>query len=338
MSLRQQVMLVLSLLAVMPNIAIILVFVLPNLPAMSPSLWLAIILWLFIVSALSLLIANYLSNQLLEPVNQLIKQINLLRLRPENLGQNQINLEKSPKELTSLSHAFNDLLQRISLEQSRRSAFTATLMHDLKTPLVAMNHLLAVIRDEHGLGREERIILIGRLIQENQGLIELIQKLVEAHKFEQKNIKLNKTESNLVLLAQRVFERVRLLAEERRIELRLQGKGSAVIDAKEFERALYNLLSNAVRYAGSYVQVELFPSLIRLSDDGPGLPAPLESLSEPFNHQPITIAGKNFSAGTSGLGLFIAKSIIEAHEGRLVLENSSSQGTVFLIYLSAQGK
>ena len=68
----------------------------------------------------------------------------------------------------------------------------------------------------------------------------------------------------------------------------------------------------------------------------PGLPAPLEQLAQPFNAQPVEIAGQHYTAGTGGLGLFIARRIIEAHGGRLVTETTGPSGTVLLAYLQQE--
>ena len=96
---------------------------------------------------------------------------------------------------------------------------------------------------------------------------------------------------------------------------------------------MYNLLSNAARYANSNILIDVFPGLVRISDDGPGLGAPLDELSQPFNDQGVDIAGRRYAAGAGGLGLFIARRVMEAHGGRLVSEASGPRGTVLLAYL-----
>ena len=170
-------------------------------------------------------------------------------------------------------------------------------------------------------------------MSENKRLTELVQGMVDAHKFERDDVPLKRERLELSPLVAGVLERVRPLAEERGLTLTLRGEARAVADARELERALYNLLGNAVRYARSNIAVEIFSGMIRLQDDGPGLPAPLETLAQPFNAQPVDIAGERYTAGTGGLGLFIARRIVEAHGGRLVTERTGPQGTVFLVYL-----
>ncbi|NJK43249.1 MAG: sensor histidine kinase [Pleurocapsa sp. SU_196_0] len=63
--------------------------------------------------------------------------------------------------------------------------------------------------------------------------------------------------------------------------------------------------------------LEVSDGALIIADDGPGLPASLEELTKPFNSQQVTLAGQSFTSGTGGLGLFIARRIVEAHGGTL---------------------
>lgn len=241
-----------------------------------------------------------------------------------------------PGEVRAVRTAFNRLLDRIELEHGRRAAFIATLMHDLKTPLVATSHLLEVIRDNDDLGRSDRVDLVDRLLRENRALVELMQKLVDAHKFDRDEVHLNREDLRVEEVAQTVVARLAPLAEERNLELSVDGSANASADRAELERALYNLVSNAVRYARRKIEVQIFGRTVRIADDGPGLPGPLERLAQPFNEQPVEISGQSYSAGSAGLGLFIARRILEAHGGRLECEETNSRGTSLLAHLGPE--
>ena len=335
LSLQAQITFVIGLLSFLPNGVVALSFFGSLYGAALPrSLWLTFGAWMLGVALLSAGLGYALSRLLLAPLTKLSAQIDVLQSRQGRLtGVRLEPAEHEPKEVLLLKGSFNTLLAQVGLEQSRRSSFMATLMHDLKTPLVAANHLLTVIRDTDTLPREERIDIVSRVLDENKRLTELVQGMVDAHKFERDDVPLKRERLELAPLVAGVLERVRPLAEERGLTLTLSGEARAVADTRELERALYNLLSNAVRYARSNITVEVFSGMIRLQDDGPGLPAPLDMLAQPFNAQPVDIAGQRYTAGTGGLGLFIARRIIEAHGGRLVTETTGPTGTVFLVYL-----
>jgi len=339
-SLRLQVGLVVALLSFLPNLALAVVLFgsfWRESQAVSLQLWLALTAWLLAVIVFAGGMGYLLSRQLLAPLTRLAEQLEALQRSTRNPRPGLPPLLTDPVEIAAFKQSFNQLLAQVNLEQARRSSFMATLMHDLKTPLIAANHLLAAIRDNDRLSRQERVMLVGQLLEENRRLTELVQKLVDAHKYERDGVTLTKEPCDLGALVRGLAERMQSLAAERGIAIEVRGNASATVDARELERALANLLTNALRYARSRVGLELYAGLIRLADDGPGLPAPLLELAQPFNAQPVEIAGRRYTAGTGGLGLYIARRIIEAHGGRLVTEASSERGTVLLIYLGQGG-
>lgn len=337
MSLKGRVALVISILVIIPNI-VVWAFLMPNWQTIGNGLLLPLLTWFIFSIVLAILVGYWLSQQLLSPLSELTNQVHLLRAKADELHGAKLDLSNAPKEMLSFGNAFNDLLQRISTEQSRRNAFVATLMHDLKTPLVATNNILALVRDRDDIPKEERLQLINQIVDENERLISLVQKLVVAHKFDREGVQLKKESTDLADVVNKVVDNLRTVSEQNNVEISVKGKATATVDSQELSRALYNLIGNGVRYAKTEIEITIFNGLIRIRDDGPGLPAPIEKLAQPFNDQPITIAGKSYTAGTGGLGLFIAKRIIEAHGGRLASEETGFEGTVLLVYLNKAAK
>ena len=337
MSLKWRVALVISILVILPNI-VIWALLLPSWKAIGISFLLPLVGWFGLSIVIAVLIGYWLSQQLLLPLSKLTNQVHLLRAKSDELHSAKLDITDAPQEVLAFSNAFNDLLQRISTEQSRRNAFVATLMHDLKTPLVATNNVLAIVRDKDDLNKANRLQIINQIIDENERLISLVQKLVVAHKFDREGVELRKESINLATLINRVVANLKTVSDQNNLNISVKGNATAEVDSQELARALYNLIGNGMRYAKSEIEITIFKGLIRIRDDGPGLPAPIEKLAQPFNHQPITIAGKSYTAGTGGLGLFIARRIIEAHGGRLTSEETGFEGTVLLVYLDKASK
>lgn len=341
-SLRARIALVIAALAILPNALLAAGVLLPALGGgggIASELWVAGALWALAVVVLSALVGYFASRELLEPLTRLQGEVAELTSRSDRLVGARLGSDRGePSEVEAVRAAFNRLLARVELEQGRRSAFIATLMHDLKTPLVATSHLLEVIRDRDDLGRAERVDLSDRLLHENRAFVELVDKLVAAHKFDRDEVALSRERVDVAEVVRVVLERLEPIARERGVRMHAEGKASAMADRKELERALYNLVANAVRYARGHLTIEIFSGLVRIADDGPGLPAPLERLAQPFNDQPVEISGQSYRAGSAGLGLFIARRILEAHGGRLVAEGSGPKGTVLLAYLGSEGK
>lgn len=337
LSLRTQLALVIALLALLPSVVMVVVTVFPAYrragPLAAPEV-LTVVAWLAGFVLIAALTGYVVSGQLLGPLLRLNRDLGTLKAASAQLAGERLAVRPDePKEVKALAETFNELLDEVSREQGRRAAFTAALMHDLKTPLVAAVNLLHVVREADGLGREQRVEVMRRLANELQALIDLVQKMVDAHRLERPEVPLAREEVDLRALVDLLVERLEPLAAERGVRIEVTGEARAHVDRREVERALYNLVSNAVRYAASTIQVELFPGLVRVADDGPGLGAPLDELAQPFNDQGVNIAGKRYAAGAGGLGLFIARRVMEAHGGRLVAESSGPRGTALLAYL-----
>ncbi len=287
--------------------------------------------WLVVMSGSTSFIVYIFSRHLLLPLTNLNKQLLNVRSVGKQLRLEDIDGDSSASEITVLRETLRDLLGQIATEQSRRDAFVATLVHDLKTPLIATGHLLAMIEENNTLPKEERINLIGNLHLETERLIDLVQKMVDAYKFERKDVQLHCVQFPVHSIVATVVGRVQPFVQQRKLSVRVAGSTEALVDPKELERSLYNLLTNAVRYAKAEISITVSPNCIRIADDGPGLPQPLEELARPFNGQPTDIAGQRYATGTGGLGLFIAKSILEAHGGHLADESASGK-TILAAY------
>ncbi len=337
LSLRTQLALVIALLALLPSLVMVVVTVFPAYRRAGPLATgevVTVLAWLAAFVGIATLTGYVVSGQLLGPLLRLNRDLGLLKRASGQLaGERLAARPEEPQEVRALVDSFNELLDEVAREQGRRAAFSAALMHDLKTPLVAAANLLNVVRDADGLGREQRVEVLHRTALELQALIELVQKMVDAHRLERPEVPLAREEVDLRALVELLVDRLVPLAQERGVSVEVSGEARANVDRREVERALYNLVSNAVRYAASTIRIEVFPGLVRIADDGPGLGAPLDELAQPFNDQGVHIAGKRYAAGAGGLGLFIARRVLEAHGGRLVAESSGPRGTALLAYL-----
>ena len=232
-----------------------------------------------------------------------------------------------PGEVRALRSAFTDLLLRFRTEQARRGAFMATLVHDLKTPLIATGHLTRLLIGSH-LSEAERLDVGEQMLAENARLLALVQQMTDAHRFERDAVQLSKRPTDLRPLLDALAARLSAAATARGVTLRVEGEARAEVDTAVLERALLNLADNALRYAVSEVRLSARQAdgVAELSviDDGPGLSGALGELAQPFNAQPTTIAGQQYTAGTAGLGLFIARRIAQAHGGELHYHRHSS--------------
>ncbi len=333
LSLRSQVSVITAILVFITNFGMVaLAFLLDPTPDYEVfHLRVQLGMWIVVMSGATSFLVYIFSRHLLSPLTHLNKQLLGLRQSGKRLRLEDVENSSSASEIAVLQETLKDLLEQIATEQNRRDAFVATLVHDLKTPLVATRHLLTMIEENDSLPREERIKLISNIHLETDRLIDLVQKMVDAYKFERQDVQLKRVAYPVHTIISTLIERCQPFAAQRGLTLRTTGETEAFVDPKELERALYNLITNAVRYANTTIHIDVTPNCIRIIDDGPGLPKSLEELSQPFNGQPAEIAGQRYATGTGGLGLFIAKRILEAHGGRLV-DESANHKTILAAY------
>lgn len=299
-TLRAQFALVIFLLAFLPNLVLTLTAQ-STLPAG------ALMGWMLLVGVLCGMVGYVLSGALLRPLSRLQTEVEGGELRVHT---------DDPAEILRLRRAFSDLLARLGTEQTRRNAFMATLVHDLKTPLVAAGHLTHALV-HLPLPEAERREVGAQMGAETARLLALVQQMADAHRFEREDVTVQSAPTDLRALIDGVARRLQPQAEWGGLELTVEGSGHAPADAPVLERAVTNLTENALRYARSRVELRVTPSGLVVADDGPGLGGSLAQLAQPFTSQPTTIAGQQYTAGTAGLGLFIARRIAEAHGGGL---------------------
>ena len=299
-SLRTQFTLVIALLAFVPNVGLTL---------SSTSFQPVTLLWVLLVALLSTAIGFVLSGTLLRPLSRLTREVNSGAFAEPHADD--------PTEIRTLRRAFTGLLGRLSLEQGRRNAFMATLVHDLKTPLIATGHLTQALTTLPLPEAERREV--GVQIQAETGrLLGLVQQMADAHRFERDDVQLQLQPTELRPLLEELAQRLRPQLDARNLTVQVHGQGRANADGAALSRAVTNLAENAVRYAETRIELIATPDGIVVANDGPPLSGDLDELAQPFNAQPATIAGQQYTAGTAGLGLFIARRIAEAHGGALI--------------------
>ncbi|MFN3179407.1 MAG: sensor histidine kinase [Thermus sp.] len=306
MSLRARLALVIALLAFLPNLVLAL-----TLGLMGEGPWLPLALWLLLIALVSGAVGYFLARSLLRPLEELTRALAYLSLKEGPVDQLKLPSPKEPppREIALLRARFGELLQRLQRLMEAREAFYGALAHDLKTPLLSAIRALEYLEKADHLGREKRVELLWALRRE----------LLEAHLLVENLLALSRLEArtpqwktlNLRALAEDLLLRYQEEAARRGLGLAVEGAGLARGERPLLERALANLLDNALRHAKTQVRIWVEEGALQVEDDGDGLPLPLEALAQPFRQG-------HGNRGSSGLGLYTAKRVAEAHGGRLL--------------------
>lgn len=321
MSLRARLALVIAFLAFLPNLVLAL-----TLGLMGNGPWLPLVLWLLLIALVSGAVGYLLARSLLRPLEELTRTLAYLSLKEGPVSELRLPAPKEPppREIALLRTRFGELLQRLQRLMEAREAFYGALAHDLKTPLLSAIRALEYLERADHLGREKRVEL----------LLALRRELTQAHLLVENLLALSRLEArtpqretlNLRALAEDLLLRYGEEAKRRGIALRVEGTGVARGERLLVERALANLLGNALRHAKTQVRIWVEEGAIQVEDDGEGLPLPLEALAQPFRQ------GQGLR-GSSGLGLYTAKRVAEAHGGRLLACKSPLGGACLRLEL-----
>ncbi len=227
--------------------------------------------------------------------------------------------------------------------QKQREKFVATLTHDLKTPIKAEFRIFELLLDERfGPITEEQSAVIQEMLRSNRFMYQMVDNLLTAFKFESGHMMLR---MELIDVNELIASTVNLdligLAQEKNQELTLQldpNIPNIPVDALEIKRVIYNLVQNAINYTPKGGKIEISTALnhdsirISVADTGPGIEQTIQkTLFEPY----ASMAKRYRHIGT-GLGLYISKKIIEAHQGKLSVESELGKGSTFQFLLPNQ--
>jgi len=235
--------------------------------------------------------------------------------------QQRIPLEPVPLELQQLVLSFNAMLARLEDAFIRLSNFSADIAHELRTPLSNLMTQTEVVLSKKRDSTAYQENLYDNL-EDLRRMSRMIDDMLFLAKADNGLIIPQKTPVALAGVVAKLFEYYQLLADERGIQLSAAGSGQVLGDALMLERALSNLLSNALRYtpAGGTIRVVIRQAegLASLSIENPGSTIAAEHLNKLFDRfYRADPARREGSTSNAGLGLAITRSIVEAHKGRI---------------------
>lgn len=231
-------------------------------------------------------------------------------------------LERANQELTALDHL--------------KSEFVSMVSHELRAPLTNINGSVELLMSEGGFEPSQRTMLqiIG---DQTQRLTRLVQGILNVSRIEAGRLHLRQERLDLRLLIQRVAQNVRA-ATARCLDVALPAEPLvAWADADRVEEVLTNLIDNAFKYSAPDTIVRLSSQVgpdgivIAVSDAGVGIPADqLDHIFEKFHR---VEQGDNRETYGYGLGLYIARGLVEALGGRIWAESTPGEGSTFYFTL-----
>jgi signal transduction histidine kinase/FixJ family two-component response regulator len=254
-------------------------------------------------------------------------------------GEQPVELSASPlPEQKGTVLVLRDIAPRLAVERLRDD-FMSTLTHDLRTPLLAnIQTLELMLKGACGALNDQQMAILPMLVKSNQDLLGLVNALLEVYKYEAGKQRLLFDTVNLADMASAVCDELLVLSQNKQQQLKRDYELTnlpIVADKQQLKRVLVNLLGNAIHYSpeGAQVTVRLWQdeshAHFAVEDTGRGIPQQdLGKLFQRFSQG----TSKQRSSGT-GLGLYLSRQIIEAHQGYIGVESTEGHGSCFYFQL-----
>jgi two-component system heavy metal sensor histidine kinase CusS len=273
----------------------------------------------------SALIATVVTKQGLRPLREMTQSLG--RIGPTHLKE-RVAPASWPLELQPLAIAFDDMLERLDDSFTRLSQFSADLAHELRTPVANMmgEAQVALTRDRSVAEYRETIESVA---SECERLSRIVDNLLFVARVDAAREPIERKRFDARKAAEKISAFYQTIADDRHVTISCSGEGQIYADPDLFERAVGNLLDNALRFTPENGAIQIALSErdadfeVAVSDNGCGI-AP-EHLPRVFDR--FYRAESSRGSDGAGLGLALVKSIMDLHGGSASIESKFGQGT-----------
>ncbi|HYA25050.1 MAG TPA: ATP-binding protein [Terriglobales bacterium] len=296
--------------------------------------------WSLLLLGITVLLALWGIRRGLLPLQELADQAALVSSSnwelhlPKDVGQ--------VAELRPLTDSMTKMLARLERSFVQQKEFLGNAAHELKTPLAVVKSTLQSLlqrprsTEEYQKGLEHSLEDLQRLEQLLQWMLRLARAEQWAHGALRRDLQM----IDVSATCEEAVERVRHLAAERGMTIQLAKNGQVPLraDPEDLQLVWSNLLENAVRYSpeGGLVEMQVTtanggPAQVTVEDHGAGIPA--DELPHIFDRFYRGDPSRNRATGGFGLGLAIAKALVEAYGGKITAESTPGEGTRMTVEL-----
>ncbi|MEX2235117.1 MAG: two-component regulator propeller domain-containing protein [Cyclobacteriaceae bacterium] len=217
-----------------------------------------------------------------------------------------------------------------------KSRFFANISHEFRTPITL---ILGPLKDLYnGKSKEDPKSILGPVIRNGQRLLGLINQLLDLSKIEAGKLKLHTSPTDLVEFLREIASSYESLAAGKKIKYFFYPEVEvliAYIDAEKMEKVVHNLLSNAFKFTKSEGEIILNLKVdnnhcsMAVKDTGIGIPT--DQLNKVFDRFYQVDSSQTRAYEGSGLGMALAKDLVELHKGKISVSSTEGKGTTFTV-------
>ena len=292
-----------------------------------------IIIIIGVISISSIIIISIIiSRSIAKPISKVSKMTKYIG---EGNYKNKLNYKSNIMEIDDLINSINKLSNELNDQENLRKQLTGDIAHELRTPLTSIKgHLDAIIV---GIWEptNERLNSINEEVKRITNLVDELRKLA---KFDSGKDNLNKEIVNLKNYIKSIAYNYEGKALEKNIVIKYQLENiEALIDKEKFAQVIINILSNAIKYNNGnneiYIKVFKKNNSINISIKDSGIGIPKSEYKNIFERFYRLDKSRGSNEKGAGVGLTIAKSIVNAHGGEIEVYSEINKGSEFIISL-----
>lgn len=292
---------------------------------------LAIVLLGTVIWGLAFIYSSRLVSSIVRPIQEVIGASDQIAKQHYDVKVN----EEYSFELGELARTINYMGQQIKQQETLKDEFISGISHELRTPLTSIKGWSETLLVEQDQLPEEASLGMGIIHSETERLISLVEQLLDFSKLETSRLVLYRQEVNLTEIIETVTAQLRQKLEEKNVQIvqKLPAQVVGLYDENRLKQVFLNLLDNAIRFSpvDGTITIRLVRServlFLSFSDEGPGIP------KEHLRHVTEKFYQVQKGKGGTGLGLSICRELVEAHEGKLFIDNQPEGGVIATILL-----
>jgi len=240
------------------------------------------------------------------------------------------------QEINGVIALFLDITEKADTEKIRRE-FSANVSHELKTPLTTILGLSEMI--ENGMVKTQDINnFVLKIKNETSRLIDLVEDIIRISELDEKKCDSQFEQFKLVALAELIVDSLRLVAEEKGVNLKIVGGDFAVTANKTMiHELLFNLIDNGIKYnqpgGGVTVYLSHESNKTRIAVEDTGIGIPQQHIDRIFERFYRVDKSRSKKTGGTGLGLSIVKHVVQYHHGTVEIKSEENAGTTVTVII-----